>query len=97
MSDDEIFRKIQKEGTKEMITWFAIGLPLCVASAYISTVLNKKFLNDHPQKAGDDICSKCKRSCGKPASTEKGYGNRSNMVKYTYYCNNCGRYYSIWR
>lgn len=55
------------------------------------------FRELHSPKDGDHICHKCKMSCGNPVSEKRGYGERFDRIKYTYYCNRCGYYYTVWR
>ncbi len=52
---------------------------------------------DHSPHRGDNVCSKCKSSCGEPVESKNGYGSRVDRIKYTYYCNNCGEYFDKWR
>ena len=70
---------------------------VAVALGAVSIKSNNEFEADHQPQPGDNICQKCKRSCGSPVSSEPGYGDRSDKMKHTYYCDKCGRYYSVWR
>ena len=68
-----------------------------IALGAVAIKLNKEFEEAHQPQPGDNICHKCKKSCGSPVSSEQGYGNRSDKMKHTYYCDKCGRYYDVWR